>query len=54
MYYGDKFLFQKAESLDQTMNRVYRAVQFPFYRSESLPDPLEEKCKLIEAQIKAL
>jgi len=59
----------KAESLDQTMNKVYRAAQFilptarfaaakreqfEWLKKRNAAPSTEEKCKLMEASIKAL
>jgi uncharacterized protein YecT (DUF1311 family) len=59
----------KAESLDQTMNKVYRAAQFilpparftavkreqiEWLKKRNAAPSTEEKCKLMEARIKAL
>jgi hypothetical protein len=59
----------KAESLDQTMNKVYRAAQFilpparfaavkreqiEWLKKRDAPASTDEKCKLTEARIKAL
>ena len=59
----------KAESLDQTMNKVYRAAQFilqparfatvkreqiEWLKKRDAPPSTDEKCKLIEERIKAL
>ena len=59
----------KAESLDQTMNRVYRAAQFilrparfaavkreqiEWLKKRDAAPSIDEKCKLMEARIKAL
>ena len=59
----------KAESLDQTMNKVYRAAQFilpparsatvkreqiEWLKKRNAAPSIGEKCKLMEARIKAL
>ena len=59
----------KAESLDQTMNKVYRAAQFilpparfsavkreqiEWLKKRNAAPSTDEKCKLMEARIKAL
>jgi len=59
----------KAESLDQNMNKVYRAAQFilpparfaavkreqiEWLKKRNAAPSTDEKCKLIEARIKAL
>jgi uncharacterized protein YecT (DUF1311 family) len=59
----------KAESLDQTMNKVYRAAQFilsparfaavkkeqiEWLKKRNAASLIEEKCKLMEARIKTL